>query len=267
MEKLIKVGKGQFKALSFGAKNIVVATIIISGCILIFRPSMAICAWVLLPGWLLSAIMLFSPKQIFKIHVFGEALEGITGIGGGLLKSIASITKKAGEASGGKSDKKKSTGIFSNEATSGFLSLVMNVFLVQTVLFLSLPLYVNYTEGGLTVGIFILMVGFVLAKTIWKIFKPVLQLGVVSMALLYVVGISLVMFPQIGYYSTKFLGDTHPVDRRVAKVENEILSVSQENKTAKKLAAREAVLEDLKATKMSLEEYKKKLVEDVRKGK
>ena len=260
MEKVINVGKGQFKALSFGAKNIVVATIIASGCILIFTPSIAICAWILLPGWLLSAIMLFSPKQIFKIHVFGETLEGLTSLGQGLAKKINKDEPDGGEPA----TKKKPTGPFSNATTDGFLSLVKNVFLFQTVLFLALPLYVNYTEGGLTLGIFILMVVVVVALAMWRVFEFLSKVGIVLLVLLYSVGISSVLFPQIGYYSSKLFGDIHPVDRRVAKVENKIILVSQENKTVKELAARKAVLEDLEATGLSIEEYQKKLEKEMR---
>ncbi len=263
MEKIVNIGKGQFKAWSFATKNVVFATIIVAVLILIFKPSMAICAWILFPAWLLSAMMFFSPKQVFKVHVFGETLEGLTSLGQGLAKKINKDEPDGGEPA----TKKKPTGPFSNATTDGFLSLVKNVFLFQTVLFLALPLYVNYTEGGLTLGIFVLMVVVVVALAMWRVFEFLSKIGIVLLVLLYSVGISSVLFPQIGFYSGKLFGDTHPVDRRVAKTENEIKAVSEENKTVRQLAARNAVLEELKTKKITLEELKKQLEEQVKSGK
>lgn len=239
-------GTEELQRLRFLLISVSGATLIGAILILALHPSVGVCIWITLIPWLFTAYRLFSIERLIQVQLTDVTL--------GFAKSLGEILTK----------KEEKSSFSENDLTKIYLLIISGIFFFQTALFLMLPLYVNFTEGGVTPVILILMIAVVIGIASAKFLAGIFRLLVKVTVVLYVVGLAFVLFPQIGFYANKFVGDTHLVDPRVASVENKIRAVGQENKTVKELAARKAVLEDLEATGLSLEEYQKKLEKEVR---
>lgn len=175
-------GKKEFDKLGYCFTAVFVATIAGIVPILVFRPSMGICFWITLAPWLFTAYRLFSIHRFIGIHITGEILEF----------AHAPIADPKS---------KKPTSIFENPFIRTYLSVISGIFLVQTVAFLLLPLFVNYTVGGVTAIIVIVMLCVVAIIGSWTFFAKAFRFGAVFACVLYSAGLILYLFPQIGYYT------------------------------------------------------------------
>ena len=137
-----------------------------------------------------SAYRLFSIRMYINAHVAGESLEffsGLTGIG------ETADTKK--------------TSLWKNELASFYWSLIKGIFLAQSVLFLMLPLYVNYTAGNAKTAVIISIVAVVIsigsATFFVKIFRTLTTITVCA----YCVWLVFALFPSIAFQFNHYLGD------------------------------------------------------------
>lgn len=143
---------------------------------LLFRPEMANSFWLSLLLWIYSGYRLFSISRYVKIHILGEALEGVKAV-------------------------PVKPGILDNDLAKLYLKLITSIYFVQTILFLGVPLYVNYTEGGVGLLIPILMVTVAAGILMGTFFPKVFVAGAVVILLIFSVGIVSEMFPQIAVYT------------------------------------------------------------------
>ncbi|TSD01733.1 MAG: Uncharacterized protein Athens071425_339 [Parcubacteria group bacterium Athens0714_25] len=122
---------------------VIIATVIGSLSILIFRPTIEHAYW--FPGicWVFAAYRLFSIGRYIRIHITGEGLEAIH------------LTSNQ-------------PGVLNNELAKLYWKIITNVFLAQTMIFLSLPVYINYTEGKASLLLPAMMILVAISIANWK---------------------------------------------------------------------------------------------------
>lgn len=144
--------------------------------LLLFRPEMGNSFWFSFLLWAYSGYRLFSISRYVKIHVLGETLEGIKAV-------------------------PVKPGILENDLARLYLKLITSIYFVQTILFLGVPLYLNYTEGGVGLLIPILMVTVAAGILMGSFFPKVFVAGAVVILLIFSISIFSELFPQIAVYT------------------------------------------------------------------
>jgi len=192
--------------------------------ILAIKPAIEISVWITVFPWMYSAYRLYSVRRIINVHLTGEALE---------LARVPVADP---------SEPRQETGVFDNDFIRGYLSIISNIFLVQTALFLVLPLYVNYTFGGMTAAIVILMLMVVIAIDNFTSFKRLSRFTVKVAVVAYTVGLVFVLFPQTGFYMNELVGDRIKIiPASTAKLVNDIDDFQKQ----KKIEANDKFLKDV----------------------
>lgn len=181
--------------------SIVAATLVGVLPILAFRPSVGECFWITLVPWVFSMYRLFSIRRFIRLHVTGEVVEVV----GALFESHTPAT---------------GTGIFDNYFIRTYLSIISGILLVQTALFLIMPLYVNHTAGGFTTGIVIAMLAVAIAIISVEFFAAMFRVVVIGTLSVYFVGLIFVLVPQITLYARGAIGPSKIVPVSTAKLIN-----------------------------------------------
>jgi|GEM_PF-2088856 len=193
--------------------SVIVLTIIGVALLLFIRPAIGPSFYFTLIPWVLSAYYLFSIKRITTMHLTGESFEFLSALSAGLKKS----------REGGTTETKEATGLFDNEFIRNYLSVIFGIFLVQTSLFLIIPLYVNYSMGGMTTVIIILMLLTIIAIDNFTSFQKMSRFTVKMAVIAYTIGLVIVLVPQVGFYASYIGGDRiNIVPQSTAKIANEI---------------------------------------------
>lgn len=162
-------------------------TAIVIAIELIFRPGVGWCIAISTPIWIYSATRIFSVRRYIEVHIGGEALE--------FIKAIPN-----------------QPGVLTNQLADSYWRTISNLFLLQTVLFLGLPLYVNYTKAGAAYAVIIVMIGVALALAEWKVFQIAFRYATIAVIICMVVGVLMAMFPQLRFYTgaDKYLSKAIP---------------------------------------------------------
>ncbi len=193
--------------------SVAVATAVGLLLILMIRPSIGVCIWITLLSWMFSAYRLFSINRLVGVHLTGEGLEAAEALATVLLKKVE------GSAPDVPAEK---TGIFDNPLIRTYLRIITVIFFIQTALFLMSYLYVNYTTGGITEVILIIMLSTVLIIAKPKTFTKGFAIVAVVMVLVYSVGLVPHLFPQIGFHTRGITEKIHIVPASTAQIAEEI---------------------------------------------
>ena len=175
-------GKKETEKMKKALRVIFFATLVGVMPILAFRPSIQICVWITLTPLIVSAYKFFSIRRFIAADITGEILEA--------------LHMKVDDSE----EPEKPTSIYDNKFIRLYLLVISGMFIAQVGLFLLLPLYVNYTIGGLTTLIIILMVSAVMALSGFTSFAKAYMAMVGLACSLYALGVMFVIFPQISYY-------------------------------------------------------------------
>lgn len=198
---------GEIERMRNALTYICIATGVSGLLILIFRPTMGKCFWIIVVSWIFSLYHLFSIRRFIRLHITGETLEFL----GALMANPIHPTT--------------GTTMFDNPFIRVYWNVITGICLFQSSLLLALPLYVNYTSGGLTEMIPITMLSVTLLILSPKIFKGVFAGTTGTMMLTYFVILIFVLFPQAGFYTGKITGGVHVVPASTAKLINEYNNV------------------------------------------
>lgn len=196
---------------------VVILTIVGVAAILFLKPTVGVCVWITLLPWIISMCKLFSIKRFIRMHVTGEVLE------------LAHVSvKKPTEAAAAPPQE---TGILDNPFIRIYLSVISNVLLAQTALFLMLPLYINYTVGGMTTAIIIVMLLVIVAIDNFTSFKSMSRFAVKASVVAYTVALIFMLFPQAGFYANSckksLPGEVSVIKPSTAKLFNELREVEE----------------------------------------
>lgn len=184
--------------------SVIVATVVGSLLILLFRPSIGTCLWITVLPWFFSFYRLFSIKPLVGLHLVGEVVE----VGEAL---VANPTHP-----------ETGTSLFDNEISRTYVKIISGIFFFQTSLFLMLPLYVNYTVGGFTAMILVTMMSAMMIIISAKFSQKALVVASVAMMLVYSAGLILYLFPQIGFHTRGLTERIHVVPASTAQIAEEI---------------------------------------------
>jgi hypothetical protein len=209
-------GSDQIESLRFVLMSVIVTSVLSVVAILKIKPSVGVSVCITFLPWIFIGFRLFSISRFVGTHVIGEGIE--------FFSSLTKIFK------GVKNDFEE-TGALDNEFIRIYWSVVSGIFLAQTVLFLILPLYVNYTDGGFTTGIIMAMLVAIVLISSATFFMKIFRMAVVMTVVAYSVGLIFVLFPQTNFYLTGLIGKTNVVAMSTAKKVNELdalQSVQQE---------------------------------------
>ena len=113
------------------------------------------------------------------------------------------------------------TSAFDNEFIQAYFSIISGILFVQTALFLMLPLYVNYTAGGFITGIIIAMMAVIIAISNISFFTGMFRAAVAITVIAYIVGLTFILFPQVGFYTGGITENIHVVPASTAQLINE----------------------------------------------
>ncbi|MCK9378894.1 MAG: hypothetical protein M0P97_01990 [Candidatus Moranbacteria bacterium] len=136
-------GNDEIDELRFAILAVVASTVIGALSIVIFRPTIENAYWFPVICWFFSAYRIFSIKRYVTIHLTGEGLEALR------------ITSNQ-------------PGVLDNELAKLYWKIITNVFLAQTMIFLSLPVYINYTEGKASLLLPAMMIIVAISIANWK---------------------------------------------------------------------------------------------------
>jgi hypothetical protein len=131
---------------------------------------------------------LYSVRRFIRLDTIGEGIKGAKNVGAVIAAFATNSTRPRTE-----------TSMFDNEFIRAYLSIISGIFFVQTSLFLMLPLYVNYTVGGLGAMILIAMLSVILIIADAKLFKSTFCFAAGATAFIYSVGLIFCLFPQISF--------------------------------------------------------------------
>lgn len=208
---------GELVRIRWALVTVLGATLMGAFLILALKLSIRVSVWVTLIPWLFTAYRLYSVQRLINVHVTGEGSEFLTALSNE-LKKLRGRPAKDQEA----------TGVFDNEFIRAYFSVISNIFLVQTALFLVLPLYVNYTFGGMTTAIIILMLMVVIAIDNFASFRKMSRSTVKIAVIAYVVGLVFVLFPHVGFYVDGLIGNkVNVVAASTAKRANDLAALQK----------------------------------------
>ncbi len=183
IEKLYDRVNVELDHLRLNLNYVIACSLVGFFALMILRPSMEKSFWITLGPWLVSAYFLFDIKRFIHLHVAGELLE---------LMQVAVVKPTA---------QSEATSVLDNDTSRLYLRIITGIFAAETFLFLALPLYINYTAGGNTTMIVIAMVAVIVAIGSAAFFTKLFRFGVAVTVILYVLGLTFVLFPQLGFYS------------------------------------------------------------------
>ncbi|NTV41241.1 MAG: hypothetical protein HGA61_03120 [Candidatus Moranbacteria bacterium] len=201
-------GTEELQRLRFLLISVSGATLIGAILILAFRPSVGVCLWIVLVPWLFTAYRLFSIERLVQVHLAGESLE--------ILSTLRALLNR------------QNVNPLENELTKFYLLVISGAFFFQTALFLMLPLYVNFTEGGITAVLLIIMLAVVVGIASASFLATIFRGFVFATVALYCVGLLFVLFPQVQFYLTGITGKVEVVAPSTAKLANELSSLQSE---------------------------------------
>jgi hypothetical protein len=167
--------------------SVLIATAIGIILMLVFRPSIKVCLWIALLPCLFTAYRLFSIRKFIIVHITGEILERLN-------IHVVALEQPA-----------VPTSIFNNPFIKKYWEVVSGIFLAQILLFLLLPLYVNYTAGDITAAVAIIMLLVMIAISCFEIFLALFRGAVVLTIILYSIGLFFLLFPQVSPYMKDLL--------------------------------------------------------------
>lgn len=206
INSLFVAGVGELRRVQFVLLSILIATAIGIVPILIYRPSVGTCIGITLVPWIFTAYRLFSIQRMLDVHLAGEAFE--------LLTAFGSMGKNQNH-----------NGAFDNQTIRLYLIAISGIFLVQTSLFLTLPLYVNYTDSGLATTILIVMLSVIIGISSGSFFVKMLRVAVAVTVVVYSALLVFVLFPQVGFYLSGLVGQHGLVAPSTAKLSNELVEL------------------------------------------
>jgi len=205
-------GTEELQRLRFLLISVFGATLIGAILILAFTPSVGACIWITLIPWLFTAYRLFSIERLIQVQLTDVTL--------GFAKSLGEILTK----------KEEKSSFSENDLTKIYLLIISGIFFFQTALFLMLPLYVNFTEGGVTAVLLVVMLAVVVGIASAKFLAGIFRLLVKVTVVLYVVGLAFVLFPQIGFYLSGVTGNTQVVAPSTAKLTNHLFKLQRKQR-------------------------------------
>lgn len=208
---------GELVRIRWALMAVLGATILGAVLILVFSPSVGVSVWITLIPWLFTAYRLYSVQRLINVHITGEGSE--------LLMALSNELKKL---RGRPVENQEETGVFDNEFIRAYFSVISNIFLVQTALFLVLPLYVNYTVGGITTAIIIAMLMVVIAIDNFTSLKKMSRFTVKIAVIAYAVGLVFVLFPHVGFYFDGLIGSKiNVISASTAKKVNDLAVIQK----------------------------------------
>ncbi len=170
--------------------------------------------WLLIP-WLFTAYRLFSIRRIIDFQVAGEVFES--------LRSPLSTLRMMW---GVETETQERAEVFHSPLVIMYLNIIIGLFFFQTGLFLALPLYVNYTTGGVVPIIALAMVSVIILIASPSFFMEASKASVVLVAFAYFVGFTFYLIPQLGFYMNYVGADKIKlVPASTARIVNEIKAV------------------------------------------
>lgn len=136
-------GNDEIDELRFAILAVIISTVVGVLSIVVFRPTIENAYWLPVICWFFSAYRIFSIKRYVTIHLTGEGLEALR------------ITSNQ-------------PGVLNNELAKTYWKVITNLFLAQTMIFLSLPVYINYTEGKASLLLPTMMILVAISIANWK---------------------------------------------------------------------------------------------------
>lgn len=136
-------GNDEIDELRFAILAVIISTVVGVLSIVVFRPTIENAYWLPVICWFFSAYRIFSIKRYVTIHLTGEGLEALR------------ITSNQ-------------PGVLNNELAKTYWKVITNLFLAQTMIFLSLPVYINYTEGKASLLLPTIMILVAISIANWK---------------------------------------------------------------------------------------------------
>ncbi|HBI50552.1 MAG: hypothetical protein US57_C0008G0031 [Candidatus Moranbacteria bacterium GW2011_GWC2_37_73] len=256
--------EGELQQLRWVLITVLGATLLGAVPIVALSLSVEVSIWWTLAPWLYSAYRLFAVRRFINMHITGEILESLQAMMGIINNAMTSVaaattvvvttpsvvatvtppttTTTTTTTTPAVAAASESTGIFDNPFIRKYLTVISNIFLVQTALFLILPLYVNYTMGGKTTAIIIVMLLTIIAIDNLVSFKKLSRFTVKVAVVAYTVGLVFVLFPQAGFYINELVGDKIKIiPPSTAKLVNDI----DEFQKNKKIEANDKFLKDV----------------------
>lgn len=225
--------------------NVISATFLGVIVILLCRPSVEASFVFILFPWIFSAWRLFSLRRLLSVHLTGEAADFFAfeffskkTVAKPPTTGATTATATTGAGTGAQAPTITETGPLKNSTSDAYLKMVLNVFLGQTVLFICLVLYVNFTQGGIGAAVGLLMVLVIVAIWDKELFLKVFSATVKIMATVCVVWFLFALFPsafQVAeFYFTRVTGGgVHVVESSTAKLVNENAEIKRKQKEAR----------------------------------
>ena len=208
---------GELVRIRWTLMTVLGATILGSALILLISPSIKVSICITLIPWLFTLYRLCSVRRMLNMHLTGESFEFLTALSNELKK-----------LRGRPVENQEETGVFDNEFIRAYLTVISKIFLAQTALFLILPLYVNYTFGGMTAAIVILMLMVVVAIDNFTSFKKMSRFTVKVAVVAYAVGLVFVLFPHVGFYLDGLIGNkVNVISASTAKRVNDLTAIQK----------------------------------------
>ncbi|EKE25486.1 MAG: hypothetical protein ACD_5C00141G0002 [uncultured bacterium] len=201
----------EIERMRFALISVAGATLLGVAFILIMKPSIGTSVCWTLPLWLFSAYRIFSIRRLIGLEITGKLVEFMGRLLRGRLRLAIS-----------------GLGYLGNELIVTYWRTISTTFLLQTALFLALPLYVNYTYGGVVVIIMIVMVSVIVAIRNYGMFERYLRYGINMLVVGYVIGIIFAMFPHAGFYIGGLTKRVSVVNASTAKKVNELNEIRSE---------------------------------------
>ncbi|MEI7890735.1 MAG: hypothetical protein WCI36_02090 [bacterium] len=248
ISNLFRVARTEVRNIKLDLYYVIFWTILGVGLLLVFRPTVESSFLFTFIPWIASFILLFSVNHLINIHVAGEGLEfasALTGVG--------------------TTEDTKETTLLENVFSDMYWSAIKGIFLAQSILFLMLPLYINYTAGGNAMAIAICMVSVVIAISAATFFKMMFGFLSLMTVLAYCFGGILILFPPIAFQFNHFIGNKINFSSIEAyKIANETESIRAGQRESKKI-------EELKRARdwqrnnpcQELPQYYKQTVEEI----
>lgn len=217
INNLFRVAMNEMRHLRLNLMYVIFWTVVGVVLLLVCKPTMATFAWFTLVPWLASAYFLFSIQRFIRLHIAGEGIE--------FLGAMSDAMRRL---RGGNVETREQTGAFDNEFIRNYISVISNVFLVQTALFLLIPLYVNYTLGGKATAIIIVMLCVIVAIDNFASFRKISRFATKAMVISYVVGLTFVLFPHAGFYLGGLTNKVDVISVSAAKKVNDLDKLQKE---------------------------------------
>lgn len=155
--------------------SVAIATLGGTLLLVVFSPSVGCSFVITFPIWLWTCYRVASVNRYIRVHILGEGLD------------VFQLTPAHGH-------------VLDNDLARLYRRVMASILLLQTILFLGLPLYFNYTQGGRMLIVPMIMVAVAITLISWRFSVGAFSAFAGIVLVVFSVGMFLAMFPQVGYY-------------------------------------------------------------------